>query len=81
MKTAISVTLDHKCVVWLNNQAGPKSRVINKLIIEGMRGELDDELTKPYRYCQACGTRQHTNAPSCTNRTCKNHGMVLWDES
>jgi len=80
MKTGISVTLDHKCVVWLNDKPGNKSRVINKLIIEAMRGELSDELALPWRYCPNCKTSQQTSAPSCQHPTCKSQGLGVWNE-
>jgi len=41
MKTGISATIDYECVVWLNNQKGKKSRVINRLIQAAMAGEKD----------------------------------------
>lgn len=79
MKTGISVTLDHKCVVWLNNKQGKKSRVINKLIIEAMRGELSDELALPWKYCPDCKTSQQTSAPSCRNAVCLTQGKGVWE--
>jgi len=71
MKTGISVTLDHKCVVWLEKQKGKKSRVINKLILMEMKTEIDDDLNKIWRYCSVCDTSQDHHRRTCSNRGCE----------
>ena len=71
MKTGISVTLDHKCVVWLEKQKGMKSRVVNKLILLAMKSELDEDLNSDWRYCSVCDTSQNSKSACCTNRACK----------
>jgi len=71
MKTGISVTLDHKCVVWLEKQKGKKSRVINKLILLEMKTEIDDDLNKTWRYCDQCDTSQSHKGDTCRNKACK----------
>jgi len=70
MKTGISVTLDHKCVVWLEKQKGMKSRVVNKLILLAMKTELDEDLNKKWQYCSYCDTSQVTHRSVCSNKGC-----------
>jgi len=70
MKTGISVTLDHKCVVWLEKQKGMKSRVINKLILLTMKTEIDEDLKGNWRYCSVCDTSQDHQRDNCSNKAC-----------
>jgi len=71
MKTGISVTLDHKCVVWLEKQKGMKSRVINKLILMEMKTDIEKDLKGTWRYCDVCDTSQDHNRDKCANKACK----------
>ena len=56
MKTAITVTIDMACGVYLEKKAGKTSHYINKLILSDMQKDLEVKKTV-WIICKVCGER------------------------